>query len=285
MELKLSEHFTYKKLILYVLPCVAMMILTSVYSIVDGFFVSNYAGKNAFAAVNLIMPVLMGVSSLGFMIGTGGSALVAFYLGLKNPKKANEVFSMLIELILLGASIIAFLGFIFMPQIVSLLGASDLIREDAILYGRILLLSEPFFMLQNSFQSFLATAGKQKLGLRISILAGLTNVILDFTLVGILKFGITGAAVATCASEFVGGFIPLIYFLHKNNSGLLLRPAAFDWKSIRKACGNGSSEMLSNLSTSLVSVIYNFQLMHAAAENGIAAYGVVMYASFIATSI
>lgn len=137
MELKLSEHFTYKKLILYVLPCVAMMILTSVYSIVDGFFVSNYAGKNAFAAVNLIMPVLMGVSSLGFMIGTGGSALVAFYLGLKNPKKANEVFSMLIELILLGASIIAFLGFIFMPQIVSLLGASDLIREDAILYGRI----------------------------------------------------------------------------------------------------------------------------------------------------
>ena len=161
MELKLSEHFTYKKLILYVLPCVAMMILTSVYSIVDGFFVSNYAGKNAFAAVNLIMPVLMGVSSLGFMIGTGGSALVAFYLGLKNPKKANEVFSMLIELILLGASIIAFLGFIFMPQIVSLLGASDLIREDAILYGRILLLSEPFFMLQNSFQSFLATAGKK----------------------------------------------------------------------------------------------------------------------------
>ena len=258
MELKLSEHFTYKKLILYVLPCVAMMILTSVYSIVDGFFVSNYAGKNAFAAVNLIMPVLMGVSSLGFMIGTGGSALVAFYLGLKNPKKANEVFSMLIELILLGASIIAFLGFIFMPQIVSLLGASDLIREDAILYGRILLLSEPFFMLQNSFQSFLATAGKQKLGLRISILAGLTNVILDFT---------------------------LIYFLHKNNSGLLLRPAAFDWKSIRKACGNGSSEMLSNLSTSLVSVIYNFQLMRVAAENGIAAYGVVMYASFIATSI
>ena len=253
MELKLSEHFTYKKLILYVLPCVAMMILTSVYGIVDGFFVSNYAGKNAFAAVNLIMPVLMGVSSLGFMIGTGGSALVAFYLGLKNPKKANEVFSMLIELILLGASIIAFLGFIFMPQIVSLLGASDLIREDAILYGRILLLSEPFFMLQNSF--------------------------------GILKFGITGAAVATCASEFVGGFIPLIYFLHKNNSGLLLRPAAFDWKSIRKACGNGSSEMLSNLSTSLVSVIYNFQLMRAAAENGIAAYGVVMYASFIATSI
>ena len=190
MELKLSEHFTYKKLILYVLPCVAMMILTSVYSIVDGFFVSNYAGKNAFAAVNLIMPVLMGVSSLGFMIGTGGSALVAFYLGLKNPKKANEVFSMLIELILLGASIIAFLGFIFMPQIVSLLGASDLIREDAILYGRILLLSEPFFMLQNSFQSFLATAGKQKLGLRISILAGLTNVILDFTLVGILKLSL-----------------------------------------------------------------------------------------------
>ena len=202
MELKLSEHFTYKKLILYVLPCVAMMILTSVYGIVDGFFVSNYAGKNAFAAVNLIMPVLMGVSSLGFMIGTGGSALVAFYLGLKNPKKANEVFSMLIELILLGASIIAFLGFIFMPQIVSLLGASDLIREDAILYGRILLLSEPFFMLQNSFQSFLATAGKQKLGLRISILAGLTNVRRD-SVCAASFFG--EKALALCGKVFEAG--------------------------------------------------------------------------------
>lgn len=201
MEVNISEHFTYKKLIRYVLPCVAMMVMTSVYSIVDGFFVSNYAGKNAFAAVNLIMPVLMAIASFGFMIGTGGSALVAFYLGLKDKKKANEVFSMLIFLILIGAAVIA------------------------------------------------------------------------------------GAAAATFASQCVGGLIPFVYFVRKNKSALQISPTRFDWKSIGKACSNGSSEMLSNLSISLVSVLYNFQLMRAAAENGIAAYGVVMYASYLAVAV
>lgn len=285
MEIKISEHFTYKKLLRYVLPCVAMMVMTSVYSIVDGFFVSNYAGKNAFAAVNLIMPVLMAISSFGFMIGTGGSALVAFYLGLKDKKKANEVFSMLIFLIIIGAVVVAAAGFIFMPQIVDLLGASEYIREDAILYGRILILAEPFFMLQNSFQSFLTTAGKQRYGLWISVTAGIVNMGLDFLLVAVFPFGIAGAAAATFTSQCVGGLIPFLYFLRKNSSTLRIAPTRFDWKSIGKACSNGSSEMLSNLSISLVSVLYNFQLMKAAAENGIAAYGVVMYASYLAIAV
>lgn len=285
MEIKISEHFTYKKLLRYVLPCVAMMVMTSVYSIVDGFFVSNYAGKNAFAAVNLIMPVLMALASFGFMIGTGGSALVAFYLGLKDKKKANEVFSMLIFLIIIGAAVVAAAGFIFMPQIVDLLGASEYIREDAILYGRILIFAEPFYMLQNSFQSFLTTAGKQQYGLWISITAGIVNMGLDFLFVAVFPFGIAGAAAATFTSQCVGGLIPFVYFLRKNSSTLRIAPTRFDWKSIGKACSNGSSEMLSNLSISLVSVLYNFQLMKAAAENGIAAYGVVMYASYLAIAV
>mgnify|MGYP004628754483 CR=1 FL=1 len=285
MEVNISEHFTYKKLIRYVLPCVAMMVMTSVYSIVDGFFVSNYAGKNAFAAVNLIMPVLMAIASFGFMIGTGGSALVAFYLGLKDKKKANEVFSMLIFLILIGAAVIAAAGFLFMPQIVDLLGASEHIRENAVLYGRILILAEPFYMLQNSFQSFLTTAGKQHYGLYISVTAGIVNMGLDFLLVAVFPFGIAGAAAATFASQCVGGLIPFVYFVRKNKSALRISPTRFDWKSIGKACSNGSSEMLSNLSISLVSVLYNFQLMRAAAENGIAAYGVVMYGSYLAVAV
>ena len=285
MQIKISDNFTYKKLITYVLPCVAMMIMTSIYSIVDGYFVSNIIGKNPFAAVNLVMPVLMGISAIGFMIGTGGSALVSFYLGMKNNKKANEVFSMLVWLIIIAACIVAAIGFIFMPQIVDLLGASSLIRHDAILYGRILILAEPFFMLQNSFQSFLATAEKQHMGLIISIFAGITNMVLDYLLMSTFRLGIVGAAVATMAGQMIGSIIPLIYFI-KNKDGLLrLRFARFDWKCIVKACGNGSSEMLTNLSTSLVSVVYNFQLMKIAKENGIAAYGVIMYVSFIFMAI
>ncbi len=285
MQIKISDTFTYKKLISYVLPCIAMMIMTSIYSIVDGYFVSNMIGKNPFAAVNLVMPVLMGISAIGFMIGTGGSALVAYFLGLKKKKKANEVFSMLVWLIIIASTILAIIGFIFMPQIVDLLGATDLIRSDAILYGRILILAEPFFMLQNSFQSFLATTEKQRMGLGISVLAGITNMLLDYLLMGPLKLGIAGAAIATMTGQIIGSIVPLVYFIRNKNGLLKLGFAKFDWKCIVKACGNGSSEMLTNLSTSIVSVVYNFQLMKIAKENGIAAYGVIMYVSFIFMAI
>lgn len=285
MEVRISDNFNYKKLITYVMPCIAMMIMTSIYSIVDGFFVSNIIGKNPFAAVNLVMPVLMAISAIGFMIGTGGSALASYYPGLGDKRKANEVFSMLVWLIVISSCIVAVIGFIFMPQIVDLLGASDAIRADAILYGRILILAEPFYMLQNSFQSFLTTAEKQRLGLLVSVLAGVTNMVLDFLLMYVFHLGIAGAAAATLCGQIVGSVIPFVYFAANKDGTLKLVKTRFDWKCIWKACGNGSSEMLTNLSTSLVSIVYNFQLMRLAKENGIAAYGVIMYVAFIFMAI
>lgn len=287
MTVKISDNFTYKKLITYVLPCVAMMVMTSIYSIVDGFFVSNLIGKNAFAAVNLIMPVLMGIAAFGFMIGTGGSALVSYYLGLKDSKKANEVFSMLIWLAIIGSAIIAIIGFVFMPEIVDLLGksAGADTRKSAVTYGRILILSETFYILQNSFQSFLTTAGKQTIGLALSITSGITNMVLDYVFMKIFGWGIAGAAIATMMGQIIGGVIPFVYFIMGKNDTLRLRAARFDWRCIGKACANGSSEMMTNLAASIVAVVYNIQLLRFAAENGVAAYGVIMYVAFIFTAV
>lgn len=281
MKIKLSDHFTYKNLLKFIMPTIFMMIVTSIYGIVDGFFVSNFVGKNAFAAVNLIMPVLMAIGAFGFMIGTGGSALVAKTLGEGQKEKANQYFSMLTYVIIIFSLVITIIGFIFMPQIARALGASDLIIDDCILYGRILIAAEIFFMLQNSFQSFLVTAGKATFGLIISIAAGISNIILDFVLVYVFDFGIEGAAAATVFSQIVGGLIPFIYFARKNDSLLRLVKTKIQLKPLGKACLNGSSEMLTNLSTSLVSIVYNFQLMKIAAENGVSAYGVIMYVSII----
>lgn len=281
MKIKLSDHFTYKSLLKFVLPTIFMMIVTSIYSIVDGFFVSNFVGKNAFASVNLIFPILMAVGAFGFMIGTGGSALVAKTLGEGDHEKANRYFSMLIYVVIIFSVTVSVLGFIFMPQISRALGASDLIFDDCVLYGRILISVECFFMLQNSFQSFLVTAGKAGLGLGISVSAGLCNIVLDFLLVYIFDFGIAGAAAATAFSQVVGGIIPVIYFARKNDSLLRLVKTKIEFKALGKACLNGSSEMLTNLSNSIVSILYNLQLIKLAAEDGVSAYGVVMYVSFI----
>lgn len=282
MRVNLSDHFSYKKLLRFVLPTVFMMIVTSVYSIVDGFFVSNFVSKNAFAAVNLVMPVLMMIAAFGFMIGTGGSALAAKTLGEGNKKRADEIFSMLVFVVIVFSVFVSIAGFIFMPQIVNALGASDLIYDDCVLYGRILICSIGFFMLQNTFQSFLVTAGKAKLGLIFSVISGVNNIVFDFLLVYVFAFGIKGAAIATLLSEILGGMMPFIYFLNKKNDSLLhITKAKIDFKALLKACGNGSSEMLTNISTSLVSIVYNFQLMRLAQENGVSAYGVIMYVSFI----
>ncbi|MGN1015157.1 MAG: MATE family efflux transporter [Butyricicoccus sp.] len=280
-RIRLSDHFTYRTLLTFTLPCIIMMIVTSIYSIVDGYFVSNFAGKNAFAAVNLIMPVLMALGSFGFMIGTGGSALVAKTLGEGKMDKANELFTMLVSVIIAVGAALTVFGFLFMPDIARLLGASDRIIDDCVLYGRILILSDIFFMLQNGYQSFLVTAEKPKFGLCIAVIAGVLNMVLDFLLVYVFRLGITGAAVATVISQLVGGIVPTIYFARENSSLLRLVRFRMDWHALVKACTNGSSEMLTNLSTSLVSVLYNFQLMKSAAENGVAAYGVIMYVNFV----
>ena len=277
----LAEHFTYKKLLRFVLPCVVMMIVTSVYTIVDGFFVSNYAGKNAFTALNLIYPLLMALGALGFMIGTGGSALVSFTIGEGKKEKANQIFTMLIlTSVVVGAALSA-VGFIFIRPIAHLLGATDAIVEDCVLYGRILLAANVFFMMQNSYQSFLVTAERATMGLMISVASGIMNIILDFVLVCLLDLGIGGAAVATAGSQFVGAAIPTVYFLRKNSSLLRFTKTRLDLQALARACSNGASEMMTNLSSSVVGMLYNWQLMRIAGEDGVAAYGVIMYVAFI----
>ena len=268
MRITLSDHFTYQKLLRFTMPSIVMMIITSVYSIVDGFFVSNCVGKNAFAALNLIFPVLMALSAFGFMVGTGGSALIAKTLGEGKTKEANGIFSMLVAILAVGGAVLAAVFFVFIRPISYAVGATELTIDDCVLYGRILLVSLPLFMLQNSFQSFLATAE-------------LTNVVLDFLLVYVLPFGLAGAALATALSQAVGAAIPLAYFLRENDTPLRLGRPCFDLRALWRACCNGSSEMVSNLSGSLVGILYNIQLMAIARENGVSAYGVLMYVDFI----
>lgn len=285
MNIKLSDNFTYGRLIRFVIPSIIMMVITSVYSIVDGAFVSNFVGKNAFAAVNLIMPVVMAAGTIGFLIGTGGSAIVAKTLGLGKEDKANEYFSMLIKAVIIIGISISVIIYIFMPQITTLLGASDILYNDCILYGRILIAGNVFYMLQNCFQSFLVVAEKPTFGLVISICAGVCNMILDFVLMYYFSLGIVGAGVATVISQVLGGMIPLIYFMRKNKSRLKLVKSHFEKRIFINTCTNGSSEMVSNLSMSIVSMFYNAQLMKFADENGIAAYGVIMYVGFIFSAV
>ena len=285
MQIQLSEHFTYKKLLRFVLPSIVMMIFTSIYGVVDGLFVSNYVGKTAFAAVNLIMPFLMAISALGFMIGTGGSAIVAKTLGEGKKKQANEYFSMLVYLTLIGGIVLSALGILFSPLIARGLGADGALLTNCVLYARITLLSMPAFMLQNVFQSFFVTAEKPKLGLGVIVIAGVTNMVLDFLLVGVFQIGLAGAAFATVTSECIGGLFPILYFARKNSSLLKLGRTHFNGKIFLCACGNGSSELMTNLSGSIVNSLYNIQLMNLAGENGVAAFGTIMYVNFIFIAI
>lgn len=281
MNIGLSEHFTYKKLIRFTLPTIIMLIFTSIYGVVDGIFISNCVGSNAFAAVNLIMPAIMILGSIGFMTGTGGSALVSKTIGEGDKKKANEYFSMLIYLLIIVGLILTVIGIIFIKPVASLLGAEGDILNYAVTYGRTLLIALTAFLLQNCFQSFLVVAEKPQMGLIISICAGITNMILDFLFIYFFKLGVFGAALATGISQVVGGIIPLVYFIRKNNSALRLVKAKFDRKAILQACSNGSSEMLTNISASLVNMLYNMQLMKFAGPNGVSAYGIIMYVGFI----
>lgn len=281
MNIQLSDHFTYKKLLRFVIPSIVMMIFTSVYGVVDGLFVSNFAGKTAFAAVNLIMPVLMILGTIGFMIGAGGSAIVSKTLGEGNREKANQYFSMLIYTSIIGGIVLTIAGQIFLRPVSIMLGAKGDMIDNCVQYGRIIISALVPFMLQNVFQSFLITAEKPHFGLFITVMAGCTNMLLDFLFVGILKWGIAGAAAATAISQCIGGLIPLIYFLRKNSSILRLTKARFNGRILLKTCTNGSSELMTNISMSLVTILYNFQLMRFAGQDGIAAFGVIMYAGFI----
>ena len=281
MRIQLQDHFTYKRLLRFVLSPVVMMVFTSLYSVVDGFFVSNFVGKTPFAAINLIMPITMGVGMVGFMIGTGGSAIVSKTLGEGNHKKANQTFSLLIYTTIIVSLFLSAVGFIFIRPISAMLGATGALLEDCTLYGGILFLSQSAFILQNVFQSFFVTAEKPALSLKISIAAGLTNILFDFLFIAVFQWGIAGAAIATAMGQIVGGFIPLCYFGRRNNSLLRLTKTTFDAKALLKTFTNGSSEMVTNLSASIINILYNFKLMEMAQENGVAAYGIIQYANFI----
>lgn len=281
MRIHLSDHFTYGRLMRFVLPSIVMMIVTSIYSIVDGFFVSNFVGKSAFAAVNLIMPFIMALGAFGYMIGTGGSALVAKTLGEGDKARANRYFSLLIYVTIGVGLLLSGLGIVFLRPIAAAMGATGTVLEDCVLYGRILLLANTAFMVQNALQTFLVAAEKPKLGLGISIAAGLTNVALDYLLVYVFPLGLAGAAIATAASQLLGALAPMVYFLVSKKAVLRLAKTRWDGRALYKSCINGSSEMLTNLSTSLVGILYNVQLMRLAGEDGVAAYGVIMYVSFI----
>lgn len=283
MRIQLSDHFTYGKLIRFTMPSIAMMIFTSVYGVVDGFFVSNFAGKTPFSAVNLIMPFLMIVATVGFMFGTGGTALVAKIFGEGDKEKANKYFSLFVYVSFALGVIFAILGIVFIRPISALLGAEGELLENCVVYARIILAALPFYVLQLLFQSFFPAAEKPQLGLAVTVLAGVTNMVLDAVLVILLpqEYKLAGAAIATAMSQFVGGVIPLFYFFRKNNSILRLGKTSFDGKAILKACANGSSEFMSNVSMSIVGMLYNIQLLKYAGENGVAAYGVVMYVSMI----
>ena len=283
MKIQLSDHFTYKRLICFTLPSIAMMVFTSIYGVVDGFFVSNFAGKTPFAAVNLIIPFLMIVATVGFMFGTGGTAIVAKAFGEGDSERANRYFSLFVYVAFGLGVIIAALGFIFIRPISILLGAQGELLENCVVYARIILVALPFYVCQLLFQSFFVTAEKPHLGLAVTVSSGLTNMVLDAVLVMLLPgpYKLAGAAVATAMSQVVGGVVPLFYFFRKNSSILRLQKTSMDLRAILQACVNGSSEFMSNVSMNLVGMLYNIQLLAYVGEDGVAAYGVMLYVSMV----
>ena len=284
-EIKLSDHFGYRKLMRFTMPSIVMLIFTSIYGVVDGLFVSNFVGKTSFAAVNLIMPVLMILGCVGFMFGTGGGALIAMSLREGKKEKASHIFSFIVAFSAICGIVLGLLGIILIRPVAMMLGAEGKLLSDCVLYGRIILAALPFYILQFEFQCLFATAGKPKLGLYVTVAAGVTNMALDALFVAGFRWGLVGAALATSMSELVGGAIPVVYFMKKNTSLLRLTKFRFDIRILGKAASNGASEFMNNVSASLVSMLYNMQLMKYAGENGIAAYGVVMYVNFIFQAI
>ena len=283
--IRLSDHFSYSNLLHFTLPSICMMVFTSIYGVVDGLFVSNFAGKTPFAAVNLVMPFIMILGGMGFMIGTGGTALVSKLMGEGKKDEANSTFSMMVLFTLLLGIVLSAVGFLTMRPVSYFLGATDAMIDDCVLYGRIVTGFTFAFMLQNVFQSFFIAAEKPRLGLIVTVAAGVTNMVLDALFIAVFNWGVAGAAIATGLSQCVGGVLPLIYFLRPNDSLLRFRPTSLRLRPILQACGNGSSELMSNISSSLVGMLYNFQLMRLIGEDGVSAYGVLMYVQFIFVAI
>ena len=285
MEIKLSNHFSYGRLFRFAMPSVIMMVFSSIYGVVDGLFVSNFVGKTEFAAINLLMPVFMIVGAFGFMIGAGGTAVVSKTLGEGDDTLANRYFSLFVYVTAAAGAVMSAFGIIFLRPLSLLLGAEGAMLDACVRYGRIVLAAMPFFMLQNLFQSFMIVAERPKLGLAVTVAAGVANMAFDALLILVIPLGLEGAALATSISQMVGGIVPVVYFARKNSSLLSLIKTKFYGKALLRATMNGSSELMSNVSSSIVTMIYNFQLMRFAGENGVAANGVIMYVAFIFIAI
>lgn len=285
MKIQLSDHFNYSKLIRFTLPTIVMMIFTSIYSVVDGFFISNFVGITPFAAINLIMPFTQILGCIGFMFGAGGSALASATLGEGDREKANRIFSMLVYITMILGALLAVLGILFIEPVALAMGADSDLLPHCVTYGRILLITLPAFMLQNIFQSFLVTAEKPILGLAVTVGAGFTNMVLDALFIAGFRWGLVGAAAATDIAQCIGGIVPLVFFARKNSSTLKLGKFQWDAGSLLSSCANGSSELVSNISMSVVSILYNYQLMRFSGESGVAAYGAVMYVGFIFAAV
>ena len=285
MNIQLSDHFTYKRLLRYTLPSIVMMVFTSIYGVVDGFFVSNFVGKTPFTAVNFIYPVLIILGCAGFMFGTGGGALIAKTMGEGGRERANSLFSLVIYAAAVCGVALEALGLALVRPAAAALGAQGQLLEDSVVYARVIMLALPAYILQYAFQCLFATAGKPALGLAVTIAAGCANMVLDALFVAVFKWGLVGAAAATAASQLVGGVLPLVYFARPNPSLLRLGKTRLDWRALGKVCTNGSSELLSNISMSVVSMLYNAQLLRYAGEDGVAAYGVLMYVCFVFLAI
>ena len=280
MNIQLSEHFTYRKLLRFTLPSMVMMVFTSIYGVVDGVFISNFVGSDPFAAINLIMPFLMILGALGFMLGSGGSALVGFYLGMGQEKRANEIFSLLIYVLLGVGAALTVLGLLFLEPVARLLGADADLLPYCVRYGRIVLLGLIPFTLQNVFQSFLVTAERPHFGLYITVGAGVTNMVLDALLVAVIPLEVEGAAIATVISQCVGGILPLVYFARPNTSRLRLTRTRWELRPVLKSAANGSSEFMTNISMSIVTMLYNWQLLRLMGADGVTVFGIIMYVSF-----
>ena len=281
MKIQLSEHFTYRKLLRFTLPSIVMLVFSSIYGVVDGFFVSNFVGKTAFTAVNFIIPFLMILGAMGFMFGTGGGALIAKTMGEGDDRRANELFSLIVYSSILCGVVLSGVGFLLLRPLAVALGAEGIMLQDCITYGTVLLFAIPAYVLQYEFQCLCVTAEKPNLGLAVTVASGVTNMVLDALFVAVLPFGLPGAAAATAISQCVGGLLPLLYFIRNKDGRLHLGRTHWDARALLKTCTNGSSELMSNISMSLVSMLYNAQLLHYAGEDGIAAYGVLMYVSMI----
>ena len=281
MNIQLSEHFTSRKLLRFTLPSMVMMVFTSIYGVVDGIFISNFVGSDPFAAINFIMPFLMILGALGFMLGSGGSALVGFYLGMDQEKRANEIFSLLVYVLLGVGTLLTVLGLLFLEPVARLLGADADLLPYCVRYARIVLLGLVPFTLQNVFQSFLVTAERPHFGLYITVGAGVTNMVLDALLVGVIPLGVEGAAIATVLSQCVGGILPLVYFARPNTSRLRLTRTRWELRPVLKSAANGSSEFMTNISMSIVTMLYNWQLLRLMGADGVTVFGIIMYVSFI----